>query len=140
MDRFPQMLRAAIERAGMSLREFDRRVSTGNSYILGVVTGNSPVPMDKVDHWADELGIQGEAREEFKLAAALEHTPEAVRKELLRLRAVVKRLEKLEEHRKNQQQRHEQRPGAAAPAHHHPTTDPHSPTPPGSAQLPPCPC
>lgn len=132
MERFPTLLRRLIQRAGYSsLRAFDREVSTGNGVILNVCTGHNSPPMKDLEHWADALGLKGEEREEFRLSAALEHSPAEVREEFLRLRAVVKRLERREAERQNQQSRHQARDP-------YPRPDPPCPTPPGSALLPPC--
>lgn len=103
MQHFGPLLVAYIERAGLSSNGFAKKVGAGSSSISQISTGKRTPPLDQIDLWAEVLGLKGEKRAEFLELACLEHCPEPIRVEYLRLKAQVQKLEtrldKLEQER-----------------------------------------
>lgn len=83
---FRQSLTQALQNAGISQREFADMVGMSSSNINRIITGNHsapPPPLDRLDHWADLLGLTGEAKAEFIRQGQIAHIPARVRKEVI---------------------------------------------------------
>lgn len=93
MQRFGPLLVEYIERIGQTGNGFAKKIGAGSSTISQISTGKRTPPLDQIDHWADVLGLKGEKRLEFLELACLEHCPEPIRAEYMRLKSQVQKLE-----------------------------------------------
>ncbi len=72
--------------AGLTLRDFAKRIRRSPAYVSLIRTGKRQPPADHYVHmWADALGIEGSDREYLLDLAALERTPERIRLKYQRL-------------------------------------------------------
>lgn len=83
---FGEMLYGLLQRRGLGLSEFGALVDYPKQLISNVSNGHRPVPLERLDLWADELGLEGLEREVFLDYGALTHAPD-------RLKALVASLE-----------------------------------------------
>lgn len=88
---FGNLLTALLEDRQWTVPQFAQKVSVHRSFIGFIVRGERRPPLDAVEHWALILGLTGTRRDEFIFAAALEHTPDIVRKKLDDLQELVRR-------------------------------------------------
>lgn len=65
MHEFGAALRAAIERRGISQREFARLVGLSHSHVNRLVDGRATPPTAPLPTWADLLGLTGHTRDSF---------------------------------------------------------------------------
>jgi transcriptional regulator with XRE-family HTH domain len=70
-ETFGELLKKYVARQGWSLREFDRRVCTGEGFISQVVRGEATPPPDRLLAWATELKLEGREFEEFMAAGRI---------------------------------------------------------------------
>jgi hypothetical protein len=98
---FGFFLRGLIDKRFVSLREFIRKAqplaieSSAVGYLSKVIAGSKPPPMDRIDAWADALGLEGDLRQEFMnlaLEDLLARAPSELRKWVISLRAEVVQL------------------------------------------------
>jgi hypothetical protein len=98
---FGFFLKGLIEQRFVSLREFIRKAqplaieSSAVGYLSKVIAGTKPPPMDRIDAWADALGLEGDLRQQFvslALEDLLARAPSELRKWVISLRAEVVQL------------------------------------------------
>jgi hypothetical protein len=98
---FGFFLKSLIDKRFVSLREFIRKAqpmaieSSAVGYLSKVIAGTKPPPMDRIDAWADALGLEGDVRREFMnlaLEDLLARAPSELRKWVISLRAEVVQL------------------------------------------------
>ena len=98
---FGFFLKSLIEQRFVSLREFIRKAqplaieSSAVGYLSKVIAGTKPPPMDRIDAWADALGLEGDLRQQFvslALEDLLARAPSELRKWVISLRAEVVQL------------------------------------------------
>lgn len=66
-----------IDDRGISRSELARRLGHKSpGLVSNVCQGKASIPLDKLDEWADALGLEGEARTEFKSLAIAEQAPQ----------------------------------------------------------------
>ncbi|MBA3700560.1 MAG: helix-turn-helix transcriptional regulator [Planctomycetes bacterium] len=63
----------------MSQMDLARAVGTSSSVVSQACLGQRPPPLERMDAWADALGLDDRARAVFVATAQLAHAPEAVR-------------------------------------------------------------
>jgi hypothetical protein len=84
-DTFPDMLKRLVGARFSSARAFVRAAyppaeeGAGSAYVSQVIKGAKPPPLDRLDTWADALGLNGTDRVTFIDLAALAHLPDSVR-------------------------------------------------------------
>jgi transcriptional regulator with XRE-family HTH domain len=100
---FGPFLQLALDRKMMSQREFAKRAHSSSASLSQIISGKRTPPLDQIDNWANILDLKGEDRVSFLELACLEHCPEPLRQEYLRMKGQILRLEqrltKLEEQR-----------------------------------------
>jgi transcriptional regulator with XRE-family HTH domain len=69
------------------MREFARLAGANQSALSQMKLGRRPVPLARIEGWADVLGLSGRARERFLDLAEMTHIP-------FRMRNVVLSIEK----------------------------------------------
>ncbi len=67
------------QRAFIRIAEPTANEDGAQSYLSKVIAGSKPPPLERIEAWADALGLVGEGRQEFIDLAALEHLHTAVR-------------------------------------------------------------
>lgn len=85
MSAFPDLLRSCLATAGMSQMDLARAVGTSSSVVSQTCLGQRPPPLERMDAWADALGLQAGPREVFLATAQLAHAPEGVRERVAKL-------------------------------------------------------
>lgn len=85
MRSFPDLLRNCLAHAGMSQMDLARAVGTSSSVVSQACLGQRPPPLERMDAWADALGLDDRARAVFIATAQLAHAPEAVRQRVASL-------------------------------------------------------
>lgn len=90
---FPALLVQHARAAHLALPEFAVRIQWSESKVRQVAMGMRPPPLDRLDRWADTLGLGGESREQFVQAAHLANAPEMVREMVEQLERRVRELE-----------------------------------------------
>lgn len=89
MRPFPELLRSCLAQAGMSQMDLARAVGTSSSVVSQACLGQRPPPLERMDAWADALGLDDQARAVFVATAQLAHAPEAVRQRVAWLEQCV---------------------------------------------------
>lgn len=72
---FGTFLESAILSANISKKEFAERVGTSPSVVTDTVKNRRTPPPDKVEAWADALGLDGLSRDRFRFWAGVAHIP-----------------------------------------------------------------
>jgi transcriptional regulator with XRE-family HTH domain len=91
---FGTLLSELIRVRGISLRSFSAALGKSQGNISNIIKGAEYTPpLDELDQWADFLELKGDKRAEFLELAYLEHCPEPIRKEYLRQKAVIAKME-----------------------------------------------
>ena len=85
MRSFPDLLRSSLAHAGMSQMDLARAVGTSSSVVSQACLGQRPPPLQRMEAWADALGLDERARAVFIATAQLAHAPEAVRQRVASL-------------------------------------------------------
>lgn len=76
---FGEMLKTAIEAAGLSVREWaETRAATTNGQVFNIIAGRRTPPIDQVQKWGDLLGFTGERADRFYELACIAHLPDQV--------------------------------------------------------------
>lgn len=86
MADFPAAFLRAVSLSGLTQRTFAKLAGITQGHVSNVITGKRLPPLDRMQEWADLLGIYGEDRAEFVRLAEIAHTPPGIRAEYLRLR------------------------------------------------------
>lgn len=81
-----------LRRQGLSANRFAKRVHTSSGCLSSIYSGVRRPPLDRIQTWADALGLHGPDREAFVTLANLEHTPPLIRDLVRDLRAERDRL------------------------------------------------
>lgn len=94
---FAEIFRAALKRKGHTHASFAEKTGVSAAFVSLVATRKSKPPMDRMDQWADELGLAGPERSQFKMYAGLTQIRDAtvsaaIAEEIERLRAEVAEL------------------------------------------------
>ncbi len=76
---FPALFDAALKERGLTVRKFAEKVGVAWSFVHQVRRGHSILPLDKVESWAQALGLDGAVRADFIEAAKWAHIPVALR-------------------------------------------------------------
>lgn len=74
---FGELLYRLIKKHG-SIRGFAPKLGVNHSFLSHIHTGLTPPPLDRVEGWADTLGLEGKEREYFLDLAALACAPDRV--------------------------------------------------------------
>lgn len=82
----PELLRAGMDRLGLCVREYARRVGVDASLVSKVLRGERKIPKRSVALWAVVLHLDGASYRDFTLAAHLDRTDPAVREHINALR------------------------------------------------------
>lgn len=96
---FVFMIKPLISSKFKSRRAFVRVAEPANdeessqAYLGSVIAGKRPVPLDRVEAWADALDLKGNDRRRFLLLAAITHIPKPWQADFVR---VLDRAEYLE--------------------------------------------
>lgn len=90
MSAFSDLASLLIYRKFSSLRAFIRMaesglVDSGAGYLSKVLRDEAPVPLQRVEAWADALGLTEEDRERFIIYASITHLPEMVQPRFVKL-------------------------------------------------------
>ena len=91
---FATVLRAALERSGLSQRAFAKAVGTTQSAISHYLGGRAPPPLPDLVLWMNALKLPKDLRERFVLLANLSHCPGPIESEFLRQEARLSKLER----------------------------------------------
>lgn len=91
---FGEILKQSLARSGLSQEGFARAVGAVGPHVNLIIKGKRTPPLDRLDAWADALGLSPEERRTFKFLAGLAHIPDQgvrdlVADELATLRAEV---------------------------------------------------
>jgi transcriptional regulator with XRE-family HTH domain len=78
-DTFGTYLTTILAEKGWSLREFARQSGAHQAALSLMNNGKRPVPLARVEAWADLLELTGRNRERFIDLAELSHAPERLR-------------------------------------------------------------
>lgn len=97
---FPTLLRQRLARKKPSLRALAHAFGHSPGAISDVASGRRKPPISEVAGWADFLGLTGEERSGFILAAGLSRSPVVVCERVQELEARVRELEGLLEQAK----------------------------------------
>lgn len=100
---FGGFLAERIERARLTRIAFAKAIGSSSGFMTDVIKGRRTPPLDRLDAWADVLGLDGQERTLFLDLAALAHLPDEVRPRFLtiyqehrELMAFKNRLESIE--------------------------------------------
>ena len=85
MEAFGEMLKRAMVEKSLTQRAFAEAVGISQSYVAQMLRGVGPFAADRIDGWADVLGLKGRERERFRILALLTHCPEEIREHVARL-------------------------------------------------------
>lgn len=94
MATFSEVFERALDKAGFKQLGFARKVGTSQGFVSEILRGNRTPPLDRIEKWAEALGLKSEERVEFIRHAHLAHCPDTIRDDYLRLRARVDKLER----------------------------------------------
>lgn len=89
MSAFGDLLKTALDQAGMSQMDLARALTTSSSVISQTCSGQRLPPLDRIAVWADALRLSASRREDFIAAAHLAHAPERVQQQVGRLQETV---------------------------------------------------
>jgi len=70
----------------LTARQFGKKVDVIATFLSKVMMGTRPVPVRRIEDWADALKLSGNERERFLELAWLTHTPVYIRELVKRLR------------------------------------------------------
>ena len=94
MLEFRELLRALVRERLGSQELLAQKLAVTQKTISLTMLGKIPPPIDdRLDAWADALGLNGEDRDTFRRAAFLAHTPEVIREEIQQDRIRIAELE-----------------------------------------------
>ena len=91
MKTFGDHLVTLVGNAQLTMESFAKQVGLTKGFLSKVRNGKKPPPIDRLESWADALGLRGAARQEFIDLGNLAHAPEHVRTMVERLRGEVER-------------------------------------------------
>ncbi len=94
MPTFSEVFERALDKAQFKQLTFARKVGTSQGFLSSIIRGTRTPPLDRLDKWADALGLKGDERAEFVRLANLAHCPELIREDYLRMRTRLERLER----------------------------------------------
>ena len=80
---FGRMLYHSISGIGLSANAFAQRIDYSSGFLSGIYQGLKKPPLNAIEDWCDVLKLKGNAREEFLVLAAIEHSPPVTRNYLL---------------------------------------------------------
>jgi len=72
---FGRMLYHSISGIGLSANAFAKRIDYSSGFLSGIYQGLKKPPLHAISDWCDVLELEDNAREEFMILAAWEHTP-----------------------------------------------------------------
>lgn len=91
---FGTLLKTLLDERNLTFRSFGAAVGKSSGNLSNIIKGEEYTPpLDQMNLWADTLELKGEKRAEFLELAYLEHCPEPIRKEYLRQKAVITKME-----------------------------------------------
>jgi transcriptional regulator with XRE-family HTH domain len=94
---FGDLLRVLIERMPMTRVEFAEKTGIAASFVSNLIAGDRSPPPDRLELFADVLGLRGREREHFLDLAMLAHLPRDLHPRWIRLlgrlEAVERRLD-----------------------------------------------
>jgi transcriptional regulator with XRE-family HTH domain len=96
---FGALVTAHLERCALSQRAFAELVGMRQGQVNDLVRGRFPMPVRRIEAWADALGLAGDDRDRFREEALLTRAPTEIRDLVERLRAKVTAAEKPRERR-----------------------------------------
>lgn len=73
---FGGFLAERIERAHLTRIAFAKAIGSSSGFMTDVIKGRRTPPLDRLDTWADVLGVTGAERQQFLLLAGLAHIPD----------------------------------------------------------------
>jgi transcriptional regulator with XRE-family HTH domain len=74
-------IRRALKSRGITSRALSSRLGySGNSFVSNVLTGKKRLPLDRVEDWAEALGMRDRELDDFYLACVLELAPSFVKR------------------------------------------------------------
>lgn len=79
---FRALFAQAIERCGISRSEFARRVGYHQPSLHQVLQGQRRPPLNRMDAWCHALGLEGEDRQQFRIAWFRLFCPQEIRDHL----------------------------------------------------------
>jgi hypothetical protein len=82
---FGDILKQAIAAREWTQRHFASEAQVSQGFVGQVIAGTSRLPPERVEPWADLLGLKGEARRRFVIMGHLTQTPRFVQLEVARL-------------------------------------------------------
>lgn len=85
------MLAALLKERGLSQSAFARKVGLTPSRVSQVVNELELVPKRQAAKWADVIGLHGEDREHFLVAALVPHCPPEIQRYIEKLRRSTSR-------------------------------------------------
>jgi hypothetical protein len=72
---FKDVLYDCIRRRGLNTRSFAKLAGVSQAFVSDVANYHTPPPLDRMEQWADILGLEGQHRDYFIDLAALEVVP-----------------------------------------------------------------
>jgi transcriptional regulator with XRE-family HTH domain len=90
---FTDIFAAALEQAQILRKDFAAKAGTSPGFITDVIQGRRTPPMDRINQWAEILGLTGRKREAFFDLAAIAHLPPEAQPRFL---SILQRIDKLE--------------------------------------------
>lgn len=76
---FARLFDQHLRDRGLSVRAFAQQCGVAWSFIQRVRTGRAPPPLERLEAWADLLGLVGRDRQRFRNLAYWAHVPLAIR-------------------------------------------------------------
>lgn len=87
MSDFSRFVDGRMVELGLIQEHLAEKLGVAPAYVHLIRTGNKKPPVSTINDWAKALDLHGAARERFLDLAALERTPERIRKLIRRLSA-----------------------------------------------------
>ncbi len=78
MSCFGDYLRKLFDEREWSYRDAEVKLGVSDSFLSNVCNGKKLPKLDRLDDWADAMGLSGDDRAEFKRQAHLAHSPDEV--------------------------------------------------------------
>ncbi len=79
---FLKQLNALVDQSGLKHKEIAAKVLLDQSYLTKILKGQKPLPGDRIEAFADALGLTGQARKRFLDEAHLAVAPDFLRQRL----------------------------------------------------------
>lgn len=91
---FGNLLGSLLDQGGMTRVDFAAKAGVSASFVSNLIAGDRTPPPDKIDGWADILGLRGRERDHFLDLAMLAHLPTELQPRWVNL---LRRLERVED-------------------------------------------